>query len=49
MNGGIVQEVLDGGIVIAYTKLDMSILKGKNTILIDRSDDTVICYTGLQN
>jgi len=47
--GGTVQKVSDGGTVIAYTKLDVSILKHKNAVLIDRSGDTVICYTGLQN
>jgi hypothetical protein len=44
--GGIVQAVWGGGTVQAYTKLDRSILKGANAVLIDRSGPKVICYGG---
>ena len=46
---GTVQKVLDGGTVITYIKLNTSILKRKNAVLIDRFGDEVVCYTGLQN
>ena len=49
LDGGTVQEVWCDGTVITYTKLNTSILKHKNAVLIDRSGDEVVCYTGLQN
>ena len=49
LDGGTVREVWGGGTVITYTKLDTSILKHKDAVLIDRSGDTTVCYTGLQN
>ena len=48
-DGGTVQEVYGGGTVIAYTKLDPSILKHPNAVLVDRSGETVQVFAGKED
>jgi hypothetical protein len=45
IRGGTVEEIR-GGTVEAYVKLDPELLKGKYTVLIDRSGDVPVCYVG---